>query len=98
MAAVGRPRPTEEVLELALGLGFDTAGIAPLRPPQDAERFRAWLKAGRAADMTWLEQNQDRILDPRLLLPGGGSLLVVGLLMMLMGRMGHAVGGRRHYY
>ena len=28
----------------------------------------------------------------------GSSLLVVGLLMMLMGRMGHAVGGRRHYY
>jgi len=24
--------------------------------------------------------------------------LVVGLLLMLMGRMGHAVGGRRHYY
>jgi uncharacterized membrane protein HdeD (DUF308 family) len=28
----------------------------------------------------------------------GVILLVVGLLMMLMRRMGHAVGGRRHYY
>jgi Family of unknown function (DUF6131) len=28
----------------------------------------------------------------------GVILLVVGLPMMLMGRMGHAVGGRRHYY
>jgi hypothetical protein len=28
----------------------------------------------------------------------GVLLLVVGLLMMLMGRMGHSVGGRRHYY
>jgi Family of unknown function (DUF6131) len=28
----------------------------------------------------------------------GVILLVVGLAMMLMGRMGHAVGGRRHYY
>ena len=25
-------------------------------------------------------------------------LLVVGVLLALMGRMGHAVGGRRHYY
>ena len=25
-------------------------------------------------------------------------LLVVGLLLMLMGRTGHAIGGRRHYY
>jgi hypothetical protein len=28
----------------------------------------------------------------------GVILLVVGVLMALMGRMGHAVGGRRHYY
>ena len=28
----------------------------------------------------------------------GIILLVVGLLMRLMGRAGHAVGGRRHYY
>ena len=28
----------------------------------------------------------------------GVILLVVGLLLTLMGRMGHAVGGRRHYY
>jgi Family of unknown function (DUF6131) len=24
--------------------------------------------------------------------------IVVGLLLALLGRMGHAVGGRRHYY
>jgi hypothetical protein len=28
----------------------------------------------------------------------GFILLVVGLILTLMGRMGHAVGGRRHYY
>jgi hypothetical protein len=28
----------------------------------------------------------------------GVILLVVGLLLALVGRMGHAVGGRRHYY
>lgn len=28
----------------------------------------------------------------------GVILLVVGLLLAAMGRMGHAVGGRRHYY
>ena len=28
----------------------------------------------------------------------GVILLVVGLLLAMMGRMGHAVGGRRHYY
>ena len=28
----------------------------------------------------------------------GIILLVVGVALMLMGRRGHAVGGRRHYY
>jgi len=28
----------------------------------------------------------------------GVILVVIGFVLMLMGRMGHAVGGRRHYY
>jgi Family of unknown function (DUF6131) len=28
----------------------------------------------------------------------GIILVVVGLVLMLMGRAGHAIGGRRHYY
>jgi Family of unknown function (DUF6131) len=29
---------------------------------------------------------------------GLGIILIVGLLLMVAGRTGHAVGGRRHYY
>jgi uncharacterized membrane protein HdeD (DUF308 family) len=28
----------------------------------------------------------------------GVILLVIGVALMLMGRSGHAIGGRRHYY
>lgn len=28
----------------------------------------------------------------------GGIILVVGLVLLLLGSMGRAVGGRRHYY
>jgi hypothetical protein len=28
----------------------------------------------------------------------GIILLIIGVVLMLMGRMGRAVGGRRHYY
>ncbi len=73
------PLVAEAVLELALEHGFDLAGVAPLRPPRDADRFRDWLLAGRHAGMTWLERSRERILDPRGILPGGKSLLVVGL-------------------
>jgi len=67
------------VLELARAAGFDLAGIAPLRPPQDADRFARWLDGGRHAGLAYLERNRERILDPRRLLPSGRSVLVVGL-------------------
>ena len=28
----------------------------------------------------------------------GGILLVIGLVLLVLGSLGHAVGGRRHYY
>ncbi len=71
--------PTARALELAREVGFDLAGVAPLQPPPDAERFDAWLAAGRHADLEYLARNRDRIVDPRRILPEGRSLLVVGL-------------------
>jgi epoxyqueuosine reductase len=76
---MSRAGAAREVLELALGLGFDLAGIAPLRPPRGAARFEEWLLAGHQADMAWLEEHRERILDPARSLPDGRSLLVVGL-------------------
>ena len=70
---------TQLVLELAAEQGFDLVGIAPLAPPRAAERFEAWLEAGRHGSMDYLERNRDRITDPRKVLPEGQSVLVVGL-------------------
>jgi epoxyqueuosine reductase len=52
------------VLELALELGFDVAGLGPLAPPPDGARFEAWLAQGRHAGMDWLARERARILDP----------------------------------
>ena len=38
------------------------------------------------------------ILNIGWLWTGGVVLIVIGLILMVAGRMGHAVGGRRHYY
>ena len=38
------------------------------------------------------------LLDISLLWTIGLIVLVVGVVLMLMGSMGHAVAGRRHYY
>jgi len=71
--------PEARVLELARAAGFDLAGIAPLRPPRDAGRFRDWLAAGFHGEMGWLERNAERIEDPRRVLSEGRSMLVVAL-------------------
>src|SRR5688572_3864778 len=72
-------RREEGLLELAREVGFDLAGIAPLRPPRDAARFERWIAAGRHGSMAYLERNQARIADPRRSLPAARSLLIVGL-------------------
>jgi len=67
------------VHELAAELGFDLCGIAPLAPPPAAAKFEAWLAAGHHGSMEWLERDRERIVDPRRVLPEGGSLVVLGL-------------------
>jgi epoxyqueuosine reductase len=72
-------RREEAVFEIAQDLGFDLCGIAPLARPPAAGRFEAWLAAGRHAGMRWLEEDRERILDPRRVLPEGGSIVCLGL-------------------
>jgi epoxyqueuosine reductase len=72
-------RREELFLEIAREVGFDLAGIAPLEPPRAASRFHDWIAAGRHGAMGYLERNQERILDPRTVMPGGRSILIVGL-------------------
>lgn len=69
----------ELALEIAHEMGFDLAGVAPLGPPPEADRFREWLAAGHGTGMDWLQRQSDRIRDPRRILPAGKSLLIVGV-------------------
>lgn len=38
------------------------------------------------------------LLDIGILYSIGGLLLVVGVVLFIVGRLGHAVGGRAHYW
>jgi epoxyqueuosine reductase len=69
----------DELRDLAAELGFDLFGVAPLRPPRDAQRFEQWLAAGRHGELDYLERHRERIVDPRRGAPRGRSLLIVGL-------------------
>lgn len=47
------------VMRAAGGAGFDLAGIAPAAGARDLEHFPAWIAAGRAGEMKYMEARDD---------------------------------------
>jgi epoxyqueuosine reductase len=69
----------EELAAFAQELGFDLCRVAAAVAPPHAAEFRAWLADGRAGEMAWLERNEARRTDPRQVLPGVQSIVVLGM-------------------
>jgi epoxyqueuosine reductase len=67
------------VTQLALEFGFDMIGVAPAGPTAGAQAFVDWLAAGYSGDMDYLGRDPHKRLDPRHVLPGARSVLVVGI-------------------
>ena len=63
----------------AYGLGFDLVGITELGPAETAPAFDAWVEAGRAGTMAYLERGAAKRHDTRLPLPGTTHAIVVAL-------------------
>jgi epoxyqueuosine reductase len=63
----------------AYGLGFDLVGITELGPAATAPAFDAWVEAGRAGTMAYLERGAAKRHDTRLPLPGTTHAIVVAL-------------------
>ena len=70
---------TADIKENAYELGFDLIGIAPAARALHAEAYAAWVDAGYAATMGYMTHDVSRRQDPRQVLPGACSVIVVGL-------------------
>lgn len=70
---------TDIVKDLALRLGFDRVGIAPLGPSPRAGYYRGWLAAGHAGTMAYLGRNVPLRENPAQLLEGARFVICVGL-------------------
>ena len=70
----------ERVKGVALGLGFDLAGIAPARPTPETEFFRTWLARGYDGDMAYLGRREEERVDPRRVLEGAESIVALGFV------------------
>lgn len=60
-------------------LGFFVCGFARAEPVSESMRrhYLGWLADGRNADMAYLGNNLDKRFDPRLLMPGVKTIVVV---------------------
>jgi epoxyqueuosine reductase len=70
---------TQSVKALALELGFDRVAVGPADPPEHGPAFRAWVEAGHAGTMGYLERRLEERLDPQRVLPGARAALCVAL-------------------
>lgn len=69
---------SKAIKDQALLLGFDACGIVhPSRLNADAVRLREWLDQGMNADMHYMQNHFEKRVDPRELMPGAKSVIVV---------------------
>jgi epoxyqueuosine reductase len=73
----------ESIKREALSLGFVAVGIATVNPDTSDDgllgRLQEWLRRGFHGTMEWMARNPARRADPRLVLPGCRSIIVVGM-------------------
>jgi epoxyqueuosine reductase len=74
------PPIEEELKRQARALGFAHAGFARAEAlPLERSRLKAWLAKGYQAGMKWMERDPDKRSDPRLVLEGARSVVVVAM-------------------
>ena len=65
-----------ELKQRARYLGFDLAGVAPIRQFPEAEFYPKWLESGYAGEMRYLERQRSARMDPQTILSGARSVIV----------------------
>jgi epoxyqueuosine reductase len=68
---------TARVKQLARQAGFARVGVASAQRLDGEARYRRWLEQGRHGAMAYLERNIPMRFDPRCLVEGAGSVIVL---------------------
>lgn len=81
---------SKNIYDLAIQVGFDDCGIAPVqRLDNDAQFMDQWLAQGLHGNMDYLERNRDKRYDPSVLVPRAQTVVVCILHFDKSGRDYH---------
>ncbi len=78
-AAANASKLTAALKAEAARVGFALAGACPAATPAGLHRFHDWIAAGYAGEMAYLADRQAAYEDPRQVLPGARSLLLLAM-------------------
>ncbi|UCG58400.1 MAG: tRNA epoxyqueuosine(34) reductase QueG [Phycisphaerales bacterium] len=72
---------TQDIKHRALELGFDLVGVTDAAPidTEQKELLAAWLESGYAGQMTYMQKNFDKRINPAKLLRNARSVIAAGL-------------------
>ncbi|MDX2187524.1 MAG: tRNA epoxyqueuosine(34) reductase QueG [Opitutaceae bacterium] len=68
----------EELRGRLLGIGFDVVRFASVERI-GGEGLKRWIDAGHQGEMDWMKRSVDKRLDPRAVLEGASSLILLGV-------------------
>jgi|CZKM01.1.fsa_nt_gi epoxyqueuosine reductase QueG len=67
----------ESLRQRARELGFDDCRVTTANPPESAACFKQWLAERQHGEMTYLERNAPKRVDPQHVLPGARSIITL---------------------
>jgi epoxyqueuosine reductase len=67
----------DKIQQRALELGFDDCRFTSAAPPNGADQFQNWLAEKQHGEMTWLERNAPKRVDPQKVLSGAKSVIAL---------------------
>ena len=70
---------TADLKEQARALGFDLVSVCPAIEPTGLSRFQAWLNAGYAGEMRYLEGRREAYANPSSVLDGARSIVMLAM-------------------
>src|SRR5437879_7232299 len=69
----------EAIRQRARDLGFDDCRFTTAGPPRSAPEFKRWLREGRHGEMSYLERNAHKRVDPHQVLPKASSVITLAV-------------------